>query len=166
MRKEIKYLFFAIIAMGFFASFAFIVAQTSGNSGMVNLTILDDVLPETGGSIKLSNYNINFYANYTNSSNSVLNSSQGNGNCNIRFNISGSWTSWTVMIYNETSFLWQYNRTFNYKGDHSFQSNCTSNYGNITVNDLFTITNSVPAINLTLGGSYIDFDGNTGTNDF
>jgi len=65
-----------------------------------------------------------------------------------------------------SSFLWAYNRSFNYKGTHSFEVACNSNFGNITLDDPYVITNTEPQILKSLGGGYIDFDGDTGTSDY
>jgi len=153
-----------IIVSLFALFFARTSATTSGSSGNANLTIYDDSLPD--GSIKLSNYNITFYANYTNSSSSPINQSNGNANCTISYNFTGAYTGSSDMTFNSTNLLWYNNRSFNYKGDHSFLVNCSSTFGNISLADSYTITNTEPLITKTLGGSFIDFDGNTGTNDY
>ncbi len=144
-------------------------ATTSGSSENSSLTIWDgsdsDVKYTYCGAYcteksKPSSafWDIRFYANYTNSSSSVINASNGNGNCSIRFNETGTWTGWSGMSYNGTSFLWEYNRSFNYKGTLNFSTNCTSSYGDITILDGIIITNTEPHIPKSAQG-YIDFNG-------
>ena len=161
-KREIKaYLLFFLLAAAFFLINA--GATNSGSSENANLTIYDEI-DLNGDLVKISNQQFAFYANFTNSSNSVINQTQGNGNCSAEFNFSGSYTSPVKMTFN-ASYVWVYNRTFNYKGTHQFRVNCTSAYGNVTLNDSFAISNSAPKINLTEGGSFIDIDGNPSTND-
>jgi len=159
------FLSFAII---YFLS-AITIAINSGSSGAANLTIWDGSEGSDrytycgqycGEKIKSSFvlWNIYFNANYTNSSANMINSSNGNGTCAVRFNETGAWTNWENMSYNATSFLWDYNRSFNYKGGLNFSVNCTSSYGNITISDSITITNTEPYIIKTAAG-YIDFNG-------
>jgi len=141
-----------------------IQATTTGSSDSANLTVYDDTDPEGGGESRYSNLNLSFIANYTNSSGEHLNATQGNSECRVRFDYNSSYGLYSNMTFNSTSLMWQYNRSFNYKGTHQFQVNCTSDYGNVTINDSFVISNTAPSINLDDGGSYIDFDGN-GLND-
>jgi len=160
-----------ISALIIFAGFlsVFVVATSSGNSADANLTIWDDTDSAERNtycgdsfcsqkSKTSTQWDVYFLSNYTNSSGSVINSTQGNGDCGIRFNETGTWTSWSNMSYNSTSFLWEYNRTFNYKGDLNFSTNCTSDFGNISISDQVTITNTGPYIIKSASG-YIDFDG-------
>src|SRR3989344_2066192 len=171
MRKEAKialasvvnvFVILIIFSVVFFVSI--IEATSSGSSGSANLTIYDDALPD--GLTKLSNYNVTFSANYTNLSNNVINDSNGGGLCQVAFNFSGTYSTLTNMTFNSTNFLWIYNRSFNYKGNHFFNVTCTSSFGNVSLIDNFTVTNTAPAITTSLGGSFIDFDGDTGTNDY
>ncbi|MBU0467284.1 MAG: hypothetical protein KJ718_00615 [Nanoarchaeota archaeon] len=138
-----------------------IQATTSGNSTSSNLTIWDD----TDLLIKLSNAQINFSANFTNMTGEALNATNGISNCTLRFDFTGTYTSYENMSF-DSSLIWTYNRTFDYKGTHQFQVNCTSTAGNVTLNESFVITNTAPAILTTSGGTYVDFDGNTGTYDY
>ncbi len=164
MKKKYKeILAFAIILSLLFVFIGRGIATNSGSSDNANLTIWDDT---DLGQNRYSQMNVYFEANYTNLTDSVINSSNGNGNCTIRFNETGTWTNWDGMSYNETSFLWQYNRTFNYKGIRVFEANCTSNFGNISISDNFTISNTAPSISRDQGGSYIDLDGNKYNNDY
>lgn len=83
---------------------------------------------------------VGFYANYSNSTAGAI-----SGNCSIRFNISGSMTGYSQMIYNSTSKLQEYNRTFSYGGNFTFHVNCTnSSYDELNATDYFFITNTPP----------------------
>ncbi|RLG20593.1 hypothetical protein DRN74_05095, partial [Candidatus Micrarchaeota archaeon] len=48
--------------------------------------------------------------------------------CNISFNISGGWTEWRAMVYNTTSKLYEYNRSFNTDGDILWKVRCSGTY--------------------------------------
>ena len=160
--KKITGFVLAGLAVLLFASFLIETSATnSGSSENASLIIWDD----TDSLNEWSNQQLNFTANYTNSSNSIINSSNGNGNCSIRFNFTGSYTNWIGMNYTGTNFLWGYNRTFNYKGTHIFDVNCTSGFGNVTLSDSFIIQNTVPSI-MTDPSGYIDLDDNDGTPDW
>lgn len=154
---------FAFILSCIFA-LVFTQALSSGTNGNANLTIYDEI-DLNGDLVKISNTALFFFANYTNSSGSRLNQTVGNSVCRIAFNFNSSYDALTNMTYNISTAFWQYNRTFNYKGTHYFQVNCTSIYGNVTLNDTFVITNTVPTITSTSGGGFVDLDGNTFTND-
>jgi hypothetical protein len=120
---------------------ATLIIWTIGTANSQNLTYGENNVAWTGYKTE-SHWNFYFYANYTNSSGSVINASNGNGNCTIRFNETGIYSSFSNMTYNSTSFLWQFNRSFSYKGNLSFNINCTSSFGNISLNDSFWIKNS------------------------
>jgi hypothetical protein len=109
------------------------------------------------GKPAMNRWDIYFYANYTNASYFPLNYSNENGNCSIRFNETGSLTEWLAMSYNSSSLLWQYNRSFNYKGNLRFETNCTSDSGSINLSDGILIKNTVPYI-ITTPEGYIDFN--------
>jgi hypothetical protein len=163
---------FKIIAVLFGIIVTFFIAETIAiNSASFNTTNIiawddsDSTAKYTQCSnfcsekIKSSNlWIVNFYANYTDEFYAPINASASNGNCSVRFNETGSWTGWYPMAYNGSYPLWEYNKSFGYKGNFSFQVNCSSNYGNITVFDGVEITNTQPYIIKTAAG-YIDFDG-------
>ncbi len=175
MRKEAKIALVAVVNTFVILSLIAIVlfigtikATSSGSSGNANLTIYDD----TDTTEKLTSCNVFcvqkaksssnkwndlFYANFTNSSGSVINSSNGNGNATISFNITGVWASWQQMTYNSSSFLWQFNRSFNYDGTLNFSVNVTSTYGNLTIYDSIFIGNTLPYIIKDASG-FIDFN--------
>mgnify|MGYP000655917873 CR=1 FL=1 len=136
------------------------IATTSGSSGNANLTIWDDT--DNQGIVKFSYSNITFNANFTNSTGNAINLSEGN--CTIRFDYTGSYGGSENMTFNLTTFIWAYTTKINYKGVHNFQVNCTSTYGNITLVDNFTISNSPPTISKS--GDFVDFDGNPETRDY
>lgn len=138
-------------------------AANSGSNGSANLSIYDDM--DLGPLTKYTNSNISFYGNYTNSSDYSINQSNGNGNCTIMYNFSGVFTSPSDMIFNGSSYLWKNNKTFNYKGEHTFVINCTSSYGNISLNDTFFVSNTQPTI-LKDNGGYINLDNNGETTDY
>ncbi len=173
MKKEVKtiavmILFLVLVSLLLVRT----IAQTSGSSNGVNLTIWDD----TDGGTKytycseycsykgppaktINSWNVYFYANYTNETTGNPISS---GNCTIRFNETGTWTTWTNMSYNTSLTSFEYNRSFNYDGDgknFNFEINCTnaSFLSSINITDNFLITNTPPAILKTTGG-YIDGD--------
>lgn len=150
-----------IVLAGFFLFSLRAIAQSSGTNQDASLSIWE----ERDMQDWWSNYNITFYANFSNSTYSHLNATQGEAQCEIQFNFSDEYTPYQEMIFNGSSLLWQANRTFNYKGDHQFRVNCTSIYGNITLNDSFRIANTLPTVFVDNGG-YIDLDRNVLTLDY
>jgi len=153
-----------VFALIFFVSGAITFATNSKSSGNVNLTIYDEV-DLNGTLIKVSNRPFTFYANFTNSSGVILNEGVG-GNCTITFNYSGIFEPYAQMIFNQTMLAWQYNRTFNYKGEHVFRVNCTSDDGSIELDDNFSIINSIPNISMNGHTGKINLDGNPDTMDY
>jgi len=133
-----------------------------GSSNDVNLTIWDDT--EIADRIEISGDNVYFYANYTNASSGLA---IGDGNCTIRFqNYTGSYGDWFDMRFNSTYNRFQYNRTFNYKGNYSFEVNCSNfSYYAINLTDLFIIINSIPVISKQRESNYINFDGDNENHD-
>lgn len=158
--KEVRIIeFFIALSFVFMAFIAGGIARSSISNSSSNLTIWDDSDNEN----RYSNMNITFYGNYTNLTASAINASSGN--CTIRFNSTGSWSSSVNMTFNSVSSMWNYNRSFNYKGNnHTFEINCTSSISNLTTNDTFRILNTAPSISLDQGATYINLDGN-GLND-
>lgn len=100
-----------------------------------------------------SDWNFKFFVNYTNITGVAVNITHGNGLCRIQFNQTISFDGFVNMSYNSTLLLWEYNRSFNYKGNLSFQTNCSSTYGNITLTDYFIVENTKPRINWSDEGS-------------
>jgi hypothetical protein len=102
-----------------------------------------------------SYWNVYFFGNYSNSTSDPIDNLTGN--CEIRLNKTGTWTSWTNMSYNQSSDLWQYNTSFTYKGKRGWEVNCTSaSYSDIYLEDSngVEITTSQPCIfgRQTIGG--------------
>jgi hypothetical protein len=159
MRKIIKETIILILFLGIL----FLTFQTEATSFISDLGFNMSVWDDTDlGLIKTSNSNVYFYVNFTNSTTGtpVL-----DGNCTIRFqNYTYDFEEWVNMSYNSTYQRFQYNKTFNYKGDFNFEINC-SNSSSVNLTDVFNITNTAPSISMRLGGTWIDFDGNTETPD-
>lgn len=127
-------------------------AINSGTNGSANLVIYStgsfNKLNLTLGSIyskTQAHWNFYFYANFTNST-EILNSTYAN--CTISFNETGNYGDWLNLSYNSSSLLWEYNRSFIYKGNLSFQANCTSYSGNISLEDYFYVRNTPPYVDL------------------
>jgi hypothetical protein len=169
MEKEEK-IFIAVAGLILLFAVMFFVgvtgAITSGDSDAVNLTIFDATDSEGGGENRFSNMNITFFANFSNSTGNVINKTVGGGNCQVRFNVTGTYGAFTNSSFNSSSLFWNYNISFARKGGHTFQYNCSSIYGNLTVTDGFTISNTAPLISLDQGNNFIDFDSNKLNNDY
>jgi hypothetical protein len=150
--------------------FTFLAAETraagSAQNVSSNLTIFDTALPSDPiGSIKLTHYNVTFYANLTNSTGVAINASTTfNGICNISFNYTGFFDNVSNMTFNVSSGVWEFNRSFDFKGTHTFLVECSSNEGNVSVNDTFQISNTLPDIDQNLDGT-VNTDGDEGTQD-
>ncbi len=125
-----------------------------GWDGNANLSIWDDT---NLGEDRYSGILVKFYANYTDTSGAVIDDM--NGNCNIRYNVGGGYGASENMEYDSILLMWISNKTFYFKGDHTFEVDCTSNLGNIILENIFVISNSAPRIFKTPGG-YVDIDGN------
>ena len=149
---------------------ALTIATTSGSGTSANLTIYDKTNIAdseeqytfcqnfcTQKNKASSGWNVYFYANYTNTSFSPINTTNGAGNCTIRFNETGTFTGNFNMTFNSSLLLFEYNRSFTYKGVLNFSANCTSTYSNITLADSLTISNTDPYVIVTAAG-YIDFN--------
>ncbi|MBI4154268.1 hypothetical protein HY501_02950 [Candidatus Woesearchaeota archaeon] len=113
-----------------------------------NLTIYDDTDSAarysfgTTNSKTEANYRVLFFSNYSNATIGGL----INGTCSTRFNITGTYTDWVNMTKNDTSKLYEYNRTFDRKGNFTFQVNCiNTTQDTLNATDYFFITNTPPA---------------------
>ena len=173
MRKEVKItlsqvvVLFALVIVLFLSARTF--ATSSGSSSSANLTIWDatdnvgtarftvctEYCAEKSKSVSI--WNVIFYANFTNQTGTFINNSLGN--VTIRFNETGVLTSWFNMTHNATKSYWQYNHTFTYKGTFNVTVNATSGFGNVTISDNVTISNTLPYIIKDPSG-FIDFDNN------
>ena len=81
-----------------------------------------------------------FYANYSNSTIGPI-----IGNCTIRFNFTGTYTDFSIMNYSDTTKFYELNRTFDRRGNFTFQVNCTnSTYDTLNITDTFVVENSAP----------------------
>jgi len=176
MRKEFLWLFkdkrsiaVSIVSMIFilaifliiFGSMNFVTGTTRVNSSFANLTIWDTTDSATrftyqncydtyGGKClqkSLNEYNVSFYANFTNKSSGVVITPDG-GNCSIIFdeNLSGVFTGWVNMTFASSRNQYEYSRRFNYRDGIPFEINCTNaTYGNINSSENATISNTGPA---------------------
>ena len=132
------------------------VSGTGGAEGTnANLTIWDDTNDAEGENvIHGTSEQVGFYANFTNS---TLDSINGTGIwCNISFNLSGSWQDEDQMTFNETSALYEYNRTFSSSGTFYFRVVCNGSaggYEELNTTDDFIINNApthdIPIVNAT-----------------
>ena len=96
-----------------------------------------------------------FYANYTDNTNYLP---LLTGTCDIAFQDSqGVYGGVSSMTYNSSSGLFEYVRTFDYKGNYDFNINCTDGALLVAGEDDFTITNTEPYIIRTAAG-YVDID--------
>ena len=150
--------FFVVLLLGIvYAEYGIMSGISSGLTS--NLTIWDgtatsETPPEgywlsncTGGPASkyclaakgLSHFTVLFYANYSNSTVGPI-----IGNCSIRFNYTGEYTSFMAMNYSANS-LYEFNYTFDRRGNFTFQVNCTnSTYDTLNTTDAFEIRNSAP----------------------
>ena len=65
---------------------------------------------------------VHFYANYTMANGTII---DGNGVCQISFNITGGWTAFANMSYNTSSTPYYYNRSFTDVGTFNFNVTCS-----------------------------------------
>ncbi|MBU0906911.1 MAG: hypothetical protein KKD18_01745 [Nanoarchaeota archaeon] len=164
VKKQMKNILAIALFFGLFASLlSTTIATQSGTNGDASLKIWDDTDPEGGSIIRLSTTNITFVANFTNSTNDPINTT---GNCTIKFDYTGSYGPIFNMTFNTSVPRWIYTTLIQYKGTHNFQVNCSSIYGNISLEDSFVITNKIPVISKDAGGSFIDLDGNQYNTDY
>ena len=105
--------------------------------------------------LKSGLWTVYFYANYTDN---TIYLPLSTGACNISFqDSSGVYGSPVSMNYNSGSELFEYNRTFDYKGSYDFNITCSEGGILVSGEDDFEITNTEPYIIRTAAG-YIDFD--------
>ena len=144
-----------------FGSMDFAEGTTAVNSSKANLTVWDTTDSATkftyqncydtyGGKClpkSLSEYNVSFYANFTNKTSGEVITPDG-GNCSIRFdeNLSGVFINWVNMTFALSRNQYEYSRRFNQRGGIPFEINCTNaTYGNINSSENATISNTGPA---------------------
>jgi len=125
-------------------------SEESYTGTFANLTIFDDTDPEGGNQKKKPADQVNFFANYTNSTGNAIN---GTGIwCNVTFNISDGWTSPIGMTFNATYNLYTYNRSFSTiteSGNYNWNVTCNGSalgYAALSINDTFTLDATPPSI--------------------
>lgn len=164
-KRSMTYLSLLTLSVAVLALFLVVIISSNTihgtswkSSGTYNLTAWDDTDEKGGSQARYSNgtiwgkiisdWNVFFYANYTNKS-SNEGFYGGDANCSIRFNenLTGVLTAWKNMTYSASADNYQYNRSFAYKGEIPFEVNC-SNYtaGRLNVSENFTITNTRPKV--------------------
>ena len=159
-----------VFVLAFFILLGFVFAFNSGSSPVGSPTVsmsiwtngtLDsqNVTYGTLTSKSVSDYEFYFNVNFTNSSqNHIITNSTMNGDngfCQIKFNQTGvNYDNVSNLTYNSISLLWIYNQSFSNEGNLSYQVQCNSSYGNITLNDNFVVLPTAPWINLSAGKIY------------
>lgn len=113
-------------------------------TNVANLTIWDDTNDAKGLNEKhaVDEY-VGFYANYTDLFDDKI-YNQSIASCNIKFNLTGSWSSPTNMIFNTSKNIWTYDRKFDKNGTFTYNISCYSKYGFRTNTDTFKIDLSMP----------------------
>jgi len=124
----------------------FTAFTTQNNSQM---TIYDDTDSDRGSLIRNGNESIRFFANYTNS---TRNDSQGynvirGASCTISYSHANG-TQTGTMELNETTGLYDYNRSFNSTGTFTYNVSCAnSTFETLTVEDTVLVSeNSAPSL--------------------
>jgi uncharacterized membrane protein len=113
------------------ASLAAALAMESGITGYYlfvygtnsNLEMWSLADPQGGSVTPFMQEDVVFYANFTDSSTGAP-ISGGSVHCDIKFNISGSWTTPVTMSYNGTSDLYEHTGNFPGKGNYSWNVLC------------------------------------------
>jgi hypothetical protein len=103
---------------------------------------------ETDTTTKYAGEQVQFYANYTNITDSTP-ISGSEVNCTIQFNISDTWTAMETMSYNFTSKLYAYNRSFDINGTYTWNVSCdgtSQGYEPINITDTAEIADYYPSI--------------------
>jgi hypothetical protein len=126
-----------------------VVATNSSVGSDGSLTIWDITESATRYTYGSTNYktqahwNVTFYANYSDGSNQSI----SDGTCNFRFdeNLTG-YNGWQAGVYDVPSGLYLFYRSFNYKGNISWQADCTSPHDDFNLTDLVFITNTKPEV--------------------
>ena len=123
-------------------------------SAAENATMRLEIWDQTEDTAKYVNQDIMFFANFSDSaySNPINGTSVY---CNIRFNLTGSYTSPADMNFNHSSLLYEYSRSFSSVGTFDYLVFCNasmflldSHYplGTINKTNNFTITNRAPVL--------------------
>lgn len=128
---------------------------TRSNNATTNYNI--SIWDETDSLTKRSTWNVTFYANYTN-----ITGANVPDICSIRYNFTGTYGSYVNMTYNTTVLPYYYNRTFTYKGNHTFQVWCYNATAQSILQETFLISNTIPIIFKESGADWINFHENNG----
>ncbi|HII15884.1 MAG TPA: hypothetical protein HA362_06245 [Nanoarchaeota archaeon] len=154
---------FAILLLGIvYAEYGIMSGSSSGAAS--NLTVWDQGSGGIDNSTWLSNctgsfdppttlclpgkagsqYAVRFYANYSNNTVGPI-----IGNCSIRINFTGTYSTFSEMNYNPSTLLYEFNSSFNNRSTSStqfmIQVNCSnSTYDTLNATDYFEIKNSEP----------------------
>ncbi|MBL7051242.1 hypothetical protein ISS04_03720, partial [Candidatus Woesearchaeota archaeon] len=88
------------------------IIYAGGGGNNSNMTLWDETDEELGSNAtKFINHQIDFFANYTNATDGTpINGT--NISCKIRFNTTGTYTDYINMSFNNSSLLYEYNRSF------------------------------------------------------
>ena len=123
---------------------------TSYTTGLnSNMSIWDESDIKGGNIYKRINNSVKFFANYTNKTSGLP---IIGATCNISF--SGVPSSNALMTYNASSYLYEYNRSFNISGDYTWNVSCNGSsqkYEALFLTDGITIYN---AANVTIATIY------------
>ena len=117
-------------------------------SAVENATLTLNIWDQTSYMMKYINEDVRFFANLTD----TLSGNTLNGTsvyCNIKFNLTGSYTSPIDMDFNHSSLLYEYNRSFSLPGTFDYIVFCNDSYYNfktISKTNNFVITNRVPVL--------------------
>ena len=118
-----------------------IYAGGGGNNS--NMTLWDETDEDLGSNAtKFINHQIDFFVNYANSTDGVsINGT--NISCKIRFNITGTYTDYINMSFNNSSLLYEYNRSFQTTETLDWNVYCNGteqSYDNLNATDTTTIS--------------------------
>jgi len=89
-----------------------------------NLSVWDASDPEGGSTTKYVDNDVMFYTNYTDSlTGKIINGT--NVNCKIKFNESGVWSLQEDMNFNDTTMIYEYNRSFSFNDTIAWNVDCS-----------------------------------------
>jgi len=122
----------------------FLYDYSAAENSSVRLEIWD----QTDNITIYINQNVTFFANFSdNVYNNPINGTSVY--CNIKFNLTGSYTPPVDMDFNHISLLYEYNESFSSPGTFEYIVFCNDshyNFGTISKSDNFTITNREPIL--------------------
>lgn len=112
-------------------------SYTTGENSKLTIWDLNDT--EGGGKSIYTDQNATFFANYTNTTDGK--SINGTGvYCNISFNVTGTWAEWKNMTFNQTSLLYEYNRSFDTSETLEWNVSC---YGSSLDHEVLNTTDNI-----------------------